>query len=433
MERQGPGQGTARPRALRVLILTQYFPPDAGGSCIRPFYVAKGLMQAGAEVRVVAGFPHYPLGHRPPGYRWRLFKREEYEGIPVLRVWMPPIPHRGAVRRLLLHLTFALSAHLGIPWAWRADVLWVSSPNLFFLLPALTFSLVGRCPMVRNVDDLWPEVFYELGLLRGPLLRRVGNALGWLSYRVPRALTPISPTYKDFISQKYRVPAHRIEVIEVGIDTARYYPMPRQGSKDTFTVIYSGALGVFYDFASLLEAARLLGNEPSIRFVIRGTGEMAEWIRREIERQGLANVELDTKLVTEEKLLEVLNSADAFVLPMVPSQAADSGIPAKVFQYQACGRPIICATSGAAATYVEATKSGLVVPSRNPGALAQAIRQLRDNPHLAQELGNNGHRHVAANLSCQQIGRRMLEVLERARGGSRGRTASAPSRPSGLS
>ena len=76
-ELSGPG--------LNVLIVTQYYPPDLGGSATRAYNVAKGLVLNGCSVTVVAAFPHYPSGKIPREYRWMPFRVERRKGIKVAR------------------------------------------------------------------------------------------------------------------------------------------------------------------------------------------------------------------------------------------------------------------------------------------------------------------------------------------------------------
>jgi glycosyltransferase involved in cell wall biosynthesis len=107
----------------------------------------------------------------------------------------------------------------------------------------------------------------------------------------------------------------------------------------------------------------------------------------------------------------LLGSADVFVLPMASMSFVEEGLPTKVFEYQAYGKPIICVSDGEPARYVEATGSGLVVKPSDADGLAEAVVRLCKDRKFALELGWNGWHHVSTNLTTEKIGEHMFEVF----------------------
>jgi len=278
----------------------------------------------------------------------------------------------------------------------------------------LVYGLVKRKSIVRNVDDLWPEVFYELGIVRSKLMRMLLDFLAKLSYVVPVAITPISAGYKRRIVKKYGVSAEKVHVVEVGVDSVESL-VSGNSDKSQFVVMYSGVLGVGYDFETVLKAAGSLSEYEDIFFLIRGIGELAPKLERMIRELDLGNVVLDTNFLPKEKLSALLRSADVFLLPMGSASFVNEGLPTKVFEYQACGKPIICCSEGEPARYVRLTRSGLVVKPSDPEALAQAVLKLYEDRKLAYEFGLNGWGHVSENLTSERIGERMYKVFISAR------------------
>ena len=396
---------------LKVLVLAQYFPPDMGGGSTRASNVVKGLLYKGCEVKVVAAFPHYPHGNVPKKYKGKPIVPERFCGAKVLRVWIPSLPHNSIVNRIILHACFAVSALFALPFVGKVDVIWVANPNLFSIFPAIVYGFVKRRPIVRNVDDLWPEVFYELGIVRSELMRRILDFIAWISYAVPAAITPISAGYKRRIVEKYGIYAGKIHVIEVGVERVRPVSSSGRNKKDSFVVMYSGVLGLGYDFDVVLDAASLLEKNKDIILIIRGVGELAPRLKRRINKLNLKNVVLDTRFLPKDKLSALLVSADVFLLPMASASCIDEGLPTKVFEYQTYRKPIICISDGEPARYVEKTRSGIVVKPNDAYALADAIIRLYRDRQLASELGWNGWRYISENLTLERIGGRMHEVL----------------------
>jgi len=396
---------------MKVLVIAQYFPPDMGGASARAFNAVRGLRKKGCRVTVVAAFPHYPDGKVPSLYRYKALVGENVENIPLLRVWIPAIPHNSVVKRVLLHLSFIASSLFALPFVGKIDVIWAANPNLFCFYSALVYGLIKKKPVVRNVDDLWPEVFYEMGLVRSRFLKPILDFLSKLSYIGPVAITPVSAGYKRRIMEKYGVRAAKIHVIEVGVNTVEPSHANKNDTK-RFIAMYSGVLGVGYDFETVLKAAETLSHYENVTFLIRGIGELAPKLKRLIEELDLRNVVLDTSFLPKTKLSALLSSADVFLLPMNSASFVDEGLPAKVFEYQAYGKPIVCCSDGEPARYILSTKSGLVVKPCDSEALAQAILKLYKHRKLALKLGLNGQRHVSQNLTAEHIGERMYNVFQ---------------------
>jgi len=398
---------------LKVLVLAQYFSPDMGGGSARATNVVNGLLVNGCAVTVVAAFPHYPHGNVPSWYKRKAIVSERFGGAKVFRVWVPALSHSSVINRVVLHFCFCVSSLFALPFIGKVDVVWGANPNLFSFFPSLIYGVLKRVPIVRNVDDLWPEVFYELGYVKSKFAKKMLDFLAWLSYIVPSAVTPISEGYKRFIVSKYGVSPDKIHVVEVGVDrVASFSADKNEGEKDRFMVMYSGVLGLGYDFDVVLEAARLLQEQEDIVFVIRGVGELAPKIKRRINELGLDNVVLETRFLSKDKLSALLASADAFLIPMVSESCIDEGLPTKVFEYQAYGKPIICVSGGEPARYVEVTGSGLVVKPNDADGLAEAVVKLYEDRKLTAKLAWNGYRYVSENLTTEKIGEKIYTLFE---------------------
>jgi colanic acid biosynthesis glycosyl transferase WcaI len=397
-------------KSFNVLVLAQYFSPDMGGGSTRASNVVKGLLSNGCDVSVVAAFPHYPHGKVSSKYKRKAIVPERFVSAKVFRVWIPALPHSNPLNRIILHLCFVFSSLFALPFVGKTDVVWGANPNLFSFFPSFIYGAVKRKPIVRNVDDLWPEVFYELGYVKPKFARKVLDFLAWLSYTVPAAITPISMGYKRSIVAKYGVSPDKIYVIEVGVEDVK--PLSVYGnSKDKFVIMYSGVLGLGYDFEVILEAARFLDKNDHIVFVIRGVGEMVPRLKKAISEFGLRNVILDTRFLPRDELVALLSSADVFVLPMLSMSFVDLGLPTKIFEYQSYGKPIICVSSGEPARYIKSTKSGLIVKPNDGRGFADAVVRLYTDRPIGAEFGLNGREYVSKYLTSEKLGERMYNVL----------------------
>ena len=152
---------------MRILYLSQYFPPEVGATQTRAHEMAKGLALAGHEVTVLTEAPNHPHGVIPPTYRGRLHTRSHEDGMDVIRVWVKTSPDKTFRTRDGLLSQF--HGHGGLAGLTCArgpfDVIYATSPPLFVGGAALAISYLRRTPLVFEVRDLWPESAVALGEL----------------------------------------------------------------------------------------------------------------------------------------------------------------------------------------------------------------------------------------------------------------------------
>jgi len=401
------------------LVIAEYFPPTVGGASTRAYNVVKGLLAMGHRIVVITAFPDDIPKNESQIYSYPFLVFSIGQQLKVIRVWMPPLSHAGFARRLVLFLSFCISSLFTLPIVGKIDVVWAANPNFFSMGPAIIYGLSRGTPIVRDVGDLWPEVIYDLGYMSSALVRRLLNIVSKITYIFPKAITPISESQKEYIKSHYNIPETKIFVIENGVDVSLFHPEKVDPNfyGEGFIVMYSGVLGVVYDFDVILEAARNLLSYDEIRFVIRGFGECQREIEEKIMEYQLTNVFLDTRVVDEDILNIVLNSAKVFVLPMKPIESTEMGLPTKVFEYQALGKPIICCSNGEPGRYINLTSSGLVTKAGDSKALADAILRLYEDRELQLKLGMNGLKYVSENVTCEKIGFRMYEIFKRVKHG----------------
>jgi colanic acid biosynthesis glycosyl transferase WcaI len=395
---------------LKILLISQYFPPDLGGVATRASNLVKGLVANDCHVTVITGFPHYPYGNIPKEYRWMPVKVEWIGKTKVIRSFMPPLKSEGLLKRLLLIGFFAISSLFALPWIGKIDAVWGGS-----WVPGIFYNKVKGVPVVLDVCDLTLE---DLPMLKmadeNSLLLQIATFIYRFFYSKGNAIAPISPGYVKTINRKYGVNESKIDVIQVGVDATVF----KAGEKnrlesEPFKIIYAGVLGVGYDFEQIFEAAKILDEKKlSAVFIIHGNGECLVSIRNRLKGLNLINVVLsDRMLGSRKEVADLLSSADALILPLKDYGEPYPGIPSKLYEYQALGRPIICCAEGEPAKYISESNSGLVVEPGNPKLLAEAIFYLIANPKKSREMGINGRNYVEREVTITAIGQKAKQLF----------------------
>jgi colanic acid biosynthesis glycosyl transferase WcaI len=304
-----------------------------------------------------------------------------------------------------------------LPFVGKVDVVWAANPDVVVIVPALVYGKVKRRPVAVNVDDLAVEDLFDLGLVRKKsFLGRFVEFVARFLYGRVELVTPISPGYVDVMVKRYGVNRRRIHVVCGGVDLSIFKPKSwRRGNspKREFTVMYSGAFSIAYNFDQVLDAAKILEEKNgAVMFVLQGKGELAEHIKSRVKEMNLKNVVVIDKLLSREEVSEFLNEADVLIQPLGDYGKPHMGVSTKLYEYQAVGKPIICCSAGTPGKYISETKSGIVVKPRDYEALAEAVIILKENPKLAWEMAENGRKYVEKEASIEAIGSKMKENFE---------------------
>jgi len=266
-----------------------------------------------------------------------------------------------------------------------------------------------------NVDDLTIEDLPSLKLAdEDSFLLRVATLIYRLFYNKGDAITPISPGYVNTITQKYSVDRNKIHVVGVGVDVSVFEKARTcKLVNSSFKVIYAGVLGVGYDFQQIFDAAKILKNKGlNVEFVIHGHGESTDLVKRMAIAYKLPNVTLSHKhLPSRKDVAKLLGEADALILPMKDYGRPYFGIPSKLYEYQAVGKPVICCAEGEPAKYIRNSNSGIVIKPGDGRALAEAIIYLYQNPKVIETMGEAGRQYVEENLSLEKIGLKFLSSV----------------------
>jgi colanic acid biosynthesis glycosyl transferase WcaI len=400
---------------MRIIFLTQYFPPEVGAPQVRLSELAHQFVRRGHEVTVLTGMPNYPTGKIYPGFAGAL-RRENEDGIRIIRTWLYPTQKADLRRRLANYFSFMLSsAFFGTFLLPRAQYLLVESPPLFLGVAGWWLSRLRRARMVFNVSDLWPESAVHVGAIsRDSRAFRLAASLEGFLYRRAWLVSGQSKTIVGDVAARFS--DVRTYHLSNGCDTQRFRP-DRASSEvrnqlapnDEFTVLYAGLHGLAQGLEQVIEAAKILSGERSCRFVLVGDGPTKASLQEEAGRLGLTNVAfLDP--VPSGQMPGLVASADVAIITL--KTYIPGAVPSKLYEAMASARPVIYVAEGEGAEVVRESDAGLVVQTGDAQGIADAVRALMDAPEERARLGLNGRRAAEGRFDRATIANRFIDLLE---------------------
>ena len=160
----------------------------------------------------------------------------------------------------------------------RVDVTFAMTPPLPMAATGWFAALARRAPLVLNVQDVFPDVAVELGLLRGRTLISAASALERWSYARCAAVTVLSADMRANLAAKMRRP-QRLRVIPNFVDVEVVQPGPTENSyraeyglSGKTVVMYAGNVGMSQSLDLVVHAARSTRDRDDIVYVINGGG-----------------------------------------------------------------------------------------------------------------------------------------------------------------
>jgi colanic acid biosynthesis glycosyl transferase WcaI len=402
---------------MRILVVTQLFPPEMGAQSNRLYPIVRGLIAAGHTVLVATGMPNYPQGIVFPEYQGKRTLREEVEGLTIFRTAYFTTPrNKSKWFQLRSYLSFIPAAFRGGLRAGKVDMVFVTSPPLFCAIPAMWLAKLRRAQLVLDIRDLWPDEIVACGGARkGSLPVRL---ISEIERRVYRAADSVCCTTRSFLETVVErgVSREKAVLIPNGADLGVFRPLPSRNPLadeipfgDRFVVMYSGVLGIKHGIEVILEAARLLQREKGIVFYLIGSGARRKALMERAERLGLDNVIFGGERRVEE-IPFLLARADVCLSALLPDPYLEKIITVKIFEYLACEKPVVAALAGETARVLTDSGGGIVVPAGAARSMAEAILGLYQQPERRIAMGKAGRRYVEEHFS-RSVWAAQLEVM----------------------
>jgi colanic acid biosynthesis glycosyl transferase WcaI len=406
---------------MRILIVTQIFTPELGALANRLYPIARQLVEVGHEVSVATCMPNYPEGVVFPEYRGKLFLRETVDGANVLRTACYTAPrNRSKWSQLGNYLSFIPAAfHSGLR-AGKVDVVLVSSPPLFAVVPAICLAKLHGAKLVLDIRDLWPdELIGYGGMHEASLAVRMLRKIEEWAYRSADCIVGTTQAILDTVVERGAA-SEKTMFVPNGADLNLFRPLPADNPiaqeysfSSRFVVMYSGLFGIKHNLDLILETANLLREHREIVFILLGNGPRREGLTKLAQDMGLDNVIFGGERSVKE-VPAVLARADVCLTAVQPGRCSKKVNSVKTFEYMACEKPVVLASDEAGVPLLEESGGGIVVPPQDARAMADAILMLRSDPERRRTMGKLGRRFVEENYSrsvwAGRLEKRMSEL-----------------------
>ncbi|MDB5332299.1 MAG: hypothetical protein JWP03_3450 [Phycisphaerales bacterium] len=324
---------------MRLTLINQFYTPDISPTAHLCASLAEHRAAQGDEVTVITS---------RTGYVTAVDAARADGAVRVCRVLSTRLGSRTNLRRFLDWATFYLPAFWRAATLPRQDVIIaLTTPPFIALAGALHKFLHPRTKLVLWNMDCYPEAVERSGLVRtGGLMARMMRAVNRALFRRTDRVVCLDRAMRQLLSSQYTPPGgDSAYAVIPNWERAAMFPAgpchdspPPRAPGAKFTILYLGNAGYGHEFATMIEAARALRNDP-VNFLFVGGGALRPWIAAERQRLGLGNIEL-RDYVSKEQTPELMRTADCALITLENPMLGVMS-PSKLHANLAMGLPIL--------------------------------------------------------------------------------------------
>jgi glycosyltransferase involved in cell wall biosynthesis len=278
-------------------------------------------------------------------------------------------------------------------------------------------AVVAEALGVPRLVELNAPLAIEQNAYRGNGLGDLGaKAEQWALARADAVLA-VSSALRDHVVDLGVDPA-KVHVVPNGVNPALFHPAPqdptlrdRLGLGEEPVLGFVGGLRPWHGTELLPDVlARVAARHPDVRLVIAGNGPLRAELQRSLNERGVAGRVVFTGAVAHAEVPALIRQFDVALAPYPALDHPFYFSPLKLFEYMACGVPVVAANCGQIAEVIRDGQTGLLHPPGDLDALADACDGLLRNPKRRLLLGQSAAEFVRANYTWDRNASRAVEL-----------------------
>ena len=372
-------------KRLRILIVSQYFWPEN----FRVNDIVKYFKDQGAHIEVLTGKPNYPSGYLFDEFKKNPSKFNNYNGTKVYRVPMYTRKNGSNTNLVFNYLSFLLSSiFFGILKYRKKRFDYIFTFGTSPLTVAFTSIILSKFCKSKNclwVLDLWPEIIFELGVLKGKFFEKILSRVIIYIFNKMDIILAQSESYVKLIKKKikdhnkvYYFPSwpeiiNESESKSINLETK---------DENKLKIFFTGSIGDAQNFRVIADVISKTSNLEIKWYIIGGGRRFKELIKLQNINK-LQNLEL-IDFLPPSQIIHYQQMADVLFLSLKNGKVLSSTIPGKFSTYLKYNKPILGLISGEVKELINNYKVGYAVDPENINEFIIKIKKLIDLKYKGQ-------------------------------------------------
>jgi len=295
----------------------------------------------------------------------------------------------------------------GLLWKnlFKYDVIYARDYHTVIL--ALIPRLIFKKRLVFEINGLANE---EQMLKANSLFNRILSSLirkaERLATKYSDRIVSVTPQIASYVVHHFCCPAQKIEIISNGVNTKVFHPIQDEPllldlkqklgiKKEEMVIAFVGNLAPWQGVDIFIESAlKLLPNEKRLKFLIVGDGLLMNSLMKKALDSGYGEIFIFAGMVSYGETPSLINISDVCVAPFISKRNRKTGVsPLKIFEYMACGKPVV-ASRVEGLEFIENEGVGRLVVPEDPIMLGKTLVDLLEHPKERIEMGQRGRQLV---------------------------------------
>src|SRR5690554_1368855 len=361
----------------KILIISNYFPPETGAASNRIATLATGLHDKGWDVSVLCPLPNYPNGKIFSDYTGKIKYNTIENGIKINRIWVYPSNSKNKIVRLVSMLSFSFSLSVFLLFSKVPKKVIIQSPPLFVAFFAILVCKLKRKKIILNVSDLWPLAGKELGVMKEGL-----------SFKFLEKIEKFNYNNSDLIlGQSREICQHINHRVKTSTILYRNYPKFKinsnfiDNSSQEIHIVYAGLLGVAQ---GVVELCKNISLPKNVVLDIYGNGAEKADLIAFINQNPDKNIFYHGELSRTELHNVLTQKSDYAIIPLI--NRIYGSVPSKIFEMANKGLPLIYMGGGEGSELVTEFELGNVANPRDYEKLNKLLPELRKTTSNERDL-----------------------------------------------
>lgn len=340
-----------------------------------------------------------------------------YENINGIEIYRHPLPVEGKgaigyLREYSVALFWEFYLAIKIFFKKRFHVIQGCNPPDLIFLVALPFKLFG-VKYVFDHHDVNPELYIAKFGKKG-VFYRLMVFFERLTFMVADFSIATNESYKEIAIRRGKMDPRKVAVVRSGPSLERLKiqePINSLKRGRKFLIGYLGVIGQQEGIDLLLEAVKHLSEKRSdFAVAIIGGGTALEDMKEYSKGLGLSDIVEFYGRVSDQVLLDVLNTADVCVNPDMPSEMNNISTMNKIMEYMALSKPIV--QFDLKEGRFSAQTASLYAANNEIKDFSEKIDYLLDNEDVRKKMGESGRKRVLEELSWTYESRKLISFYK---------------------
>lgn len=366
---------------MRIIYLHQYFKTNNDNGGTRSYEFAKDLVKKGHEVIMITG---------------EASQQEYIDGIKIISTKTKYNQKMNKLQRIKSFFDYILKSTCISLKIKDIDLVFATSTPLTIGIPAVLIKKIKKCKMIFEVRDVWPDIPYELGLIKNKIIIGGLKKLEKICYKNSNHIIVLSDGMRSNIIGK-GINENKVTTITniankplYDFEINKNIVKERFGLKDKFICIHPGTMGMVNGLEFILRVAEET-RDRDIVYLLIGEGNEKENLKTIKDEKSLDNVIFMDSLPKKD-IIEIIKASDIGIMCVANYPILKDNSANKFFDFLASELPIIINYEGWQANVLKENECGFNYRYNDHKSMAIKIENLKSDDKHMNSLKNNSKR-----------------------------------------